>query len=96
MRKQLLMILLPIVFVSILLFMIINKIKETKPETNEDFSFAPSPVPEVTFPTKYSTDSVLLEIRDEIAKLKTIQENINNERVFFIPPQLGFGLKLQP
>lgn len=96
MRKQLLMILLPIVFVSILLFMIINKIKETKPETNEDFSFAPSPVPEVTFPTKYSTDSVLLEIRDEIAKLKTIQENINNERVFFIPPQLDFGLKLQP
>lgn len=96
MRKQLLMILLPIVFVSILLFMIINKIKETKPETNEDFSFAPSPVPEVISQSKYSTDSALLEIRDEIAKLKTIQENINNERNFFIPPQLDFGLKLQP
>jgi len=97
MRKQFLMILLLIIFISSILLVIISKIKETKPETNEDFSFNPSPIPEVTFaPSKYATDSALLEIRNEVSKLKTVRENINNERIFFIPPQLDFGLKLQP
>lgn len=98
MRKRLnfIMIILPLIFLSFLLFILFVKTEDIKPPSVlNPFSYL-SPSPNPVTKTRWATDSGILEIEENISKLKNSLNSTILDDTSLFPPSLNFGLEINP
>lgn len=95
-KETIIMLGFPLIFLGVLLTVVLLKLnKSSSPSVFVPFSLL-SPTPFVEVSTRWATDSGLLEIENEFKSLKNQLDFLNLEETSFFPPQLEFGLGINP
>jgi len=87
---------LPLLFLFILFLIVSSKLKEERPSSIFSPFLFPSPTTVPVMETRWSTDSGVLKMEKSIEELKKELDSIILKDNSFFPPQLNFGLEINP